>query len=191
MNPPAPGCPSANGFGPTGYEGPGTGFTNISSDTNTGTVTFSGGVQPGKSAYFGLENTLTAANIVGGQVTGATPPSAISSTSTAGTTPSTTSASTTGTTSVSTTSTSAAASSPRIASGPPPGPPIGYITGYVRVQGTNAPLSGVRVALFDTPLATATNGNGFFEFAALVLTSGYNGTANYNAAVTPTPTSSR
>jgi hypothetical protein len=53
-----PGCPGLQGFGPTGYEGPGTSFSNISSNTLTGTVNFSPALQPGKSAYFGLEEAL-------------------------------------------------------------------------------------------------------------------------------------
>jgi hypothetical protein len=54
------GCP----FGPTGYEGPGTGFTQISSDYTTGGVTFSGGVAPGATAYFSLEAPLNATSII-------------------------------------------------------------------------------------------------------------------------------
>ena len=56
------GCP----FGPTGYEGPGTSFSNISSDETTGTVNFLGaggacsGLPAGKSAYFSLEGDVTA-----------------------------------------------------------------------------------------------------------------------------------
>jgi hypothetical protein len=69
---PAPsGCP----FGPTGYEGPGTSFSNISSDTTSGTVDFNPPVPPsgascsggsggsGGSAYFSLEENITAADI--------------------------------------------------------------------------------------------------------------------------------
>src|SRR5579859_7729813 len=40
------GCP----FGVTGYEGPNTSFTIV--DVNNGTVTFTGGLPAGKSAYF-------------------------------------------------------------------------------------------------------------------------------------------
>jgi hypothetical protein len=62
--PAPPACP----YGPTGYEGPGTSFSNISADQTTGTVTFNppippasaNGGQPG-TAYFSLENDLTAA----------------------------------------------------------------------------------------------------------------------------------
>src|SRR5690349_21321595 len=55
------GCP----FGPTGYEGPGTSFTNIDQTTfNSGDVNFAGGIAPGQSAYFSLEGVVTAQNIV-------------------------------------------------------------------------------------------------------------------------------
>jgi cytochrome c2 len=80
------GCP----FGATGYEGPGVSFTNINgtfqedntgtycslagdqwscavnsgTGFTTGTVNFLGGIPPGGSAYFGLEEALTAAQIV-------------------------------------------------------------------------------------------------------------------------------
>ncbi|HEV3199692.1 MAG TPA: BACON domain-containing carbohydrate-binding protein, partial [Bryobacteraceae bacterium] len=55
--PPPPGtCP----FGPTGYEGPGTSFTNISADQTTGTVVFSPPIPPGGHAYFSLDGFLTA-----------------------------------------------------------------------------------------------------------------------------------
>jgi hypothetical protein len=53
-----PGCP----FGPTGYEGPGTSFSNISPDTTTGTVNFAPSLAPGASAYFSLEDQLTGAS---------------------------------------------------------------------------------------------------------------------------------
>lgn len=53
------GCP----FGLTGYEGPGTSFTGISADQNTGTVVFTGGLAPGASAYFSLEGALDASSI--------------------------------------------------------------------------------------------------------------------------------
>ncbi len=51
FNPRPPGCP----FGPTGYEGPGVIFSDISADATSGTVTFAGGLQPGTSTYFSLE----------------------------------------------------------------------------------------------------------------------------------------
>ena len=55
---PAP--PGACPFGPTGYEGPGTSFTNVSADQTSGTVTFSPPIPPGGHAYFSLEGFLTA-----------------------------------------------------------------------------------------------------------------------------------
>jgi hypothetical protein len=48
------GCP----FGPTGYEGPGVTFTNISADLTSGTVHFSPAVPPGGHSYFSLEEAL-------------------------------------------------------------------------------------------------------------------------------------
>ena len=55
---PAPaGCP----FGPTGYEGPGVSFSNISADLTTGTVNFNPPIRAnGGTAYFSLEDSLTA-----------------------------------------------------------------------------------------------------------------------------------
>jgi hypothetical protein len=49
-----PGCP----FGSTGYEGPGTSFTNISADFTSGTVVFSPALKPGQHTYFSLEEAL-------------------------------------------------------------------------------------------------------------------------------------
>ena len=56
-----PGCPSP---GPTvsGYEGPNTTLTPIDSDN--GTVTFTGGLAAGASAYFSLEEHITAQNLI-------------------------------------------------------------------------------------------------------------------------------
>jgi hypothetical protein len=61
-----PGCP----FGPTGYEGPGTSFSGISADYETGFVNFNGagqcagpGLPPGGTAYFSLESAATSATI--------------------------------------------------------------------------------------------------------------------------------
>lgn len=52
--PPPVGCP----FGPTSYEGPGTGFTIING--SEGTVNFlNGGLAPGKSTYFSLEGSIS------------------------------------------------------------------------------------------------------------------------------------
>jgi Domain of unknown function (DUF6531) len=55
-------CP----FGPTGYEGPGTSFSNISAGGTGGVVTFSGGIAPGGTAYFSLEEPLNASSVVTG-----------------------------------------------------------------------------------------------------------------------------
>ena len=44
--------------GATGYEGPNTTFSNISLDQMTGTINFTGGLAPGATAYFGLEDAL-------------------------------------------------------------------------------------------------------------------------------------
>ena len=52
-----PGSPAGCPFGSTGYEGPNTSFSNISTDQNSGTVNFTAGIAPGKSAYFSLEGT--------------------------------------------------------------------------------------------------------------------------------------
>ena len=49
FRPPPSGCP----FGPTSYEGPNTSFS--IADENNGTVNFTGGLAPGASAYFSLE----------------------------------------------------------------------------------------------------------------------------------------
>ena len=55
---------SANAAGPdpngSDYQGPTTSFSNISSDTTTGVVNFAGGLAPGASTYFSLENSLAA-----------------------------------------------------------------------------------------------------------------------------------
>jgi RHS repeat-associated protein len=56
------GCP----FGPTGYEGPGTSFIEISPDEMSGVVSFSPGIAPGGSAYFSLEEPLTSSTVVSG-----------------------------------------------------------------------------------------------------------------------------
>jgi RHS repeat-associated protein len=56
------GCP----FGSTGYEGPGTSFSNISADTSGGEVDFTPGLASGATAYFALEESLVAAQVFGG-----------------------------------------------------------------------------------------------------------------------------
>jgi RHS repeat-associated protein len=57
-----PGCP----FGPTGYEGPGTSFTEISSDASSGVVDFNPPISPGNTSYFSLEEPLSASTVVSG-----------------------------------------------------------------------------------------------------------------------------
>jgi hypothetical protein len=55
--------PGACPFGPTGYEGPNTSFSVV--DLFHGTVNFTnGGLPPGGSTYFGLEERVTAASIM-------------------------------------------------------------------------------------------------------------------------------
>jgi hypothetical protein len=61
VSPRPSGCP----FGPTGYEGPGVSFRNISAGSTSGVVFFAGGIQPGKSAYFSLEEADFELNICG------------------------------------------------------------------------------------------------------------------------------
>lgn len=73
VTPAAPGCSPA-AFGPTGYEGPNNTFSNISADQKSGTVNFTTPLPPGGSAYFALEDTLTAADITPGVVTQGAPP---------------------------------------------------------------------------------------------------------------------
>jgi PKD repeat protein len=55
-----PGCP----FGPTGYEGPGAQYVDISPDFTSGAVEFSTGLPPGATGYFSLEAPLTASSIL-------------------------------------------------------------------------------------------------------------------------------
>lgn len=50
--------PAACPFGSTGYEGPGTSFSDISSNSQTGVVHFSPAIQQGGTAYFSLEERL-------------------------------------------------------------------------------------------------------------------------------------
>jgi hypothetical protein len=79
--PPPPGCP----FGPTTYEGPNTSFSGISPDETTGTVNFTGGLAPGGSGYFSLEDRLVASSFTTISLTPptATNPAGISHTVTA------------------------------------------------------------------------------------------------------------
>jgi RHS repeat-associated protein len=62
VSPRPSGCP----FGSTGYEGPGTSFSNINPSSTGGVVNFTNGLAPGASAYFSLEEALTGAMIVTG-----------------------------------------------------------------------------------------------------------------------------
>jgi RHS repeat-associated protein len=57
-----PGCP----FGPSGYEGPGTSFTEISADLSSGVVNFEPPIPPGGTRYFSLEEPLSASTVVSG-----------------------------------------------------------------------------------------------------------------------------
>ncbi len=56
------GCP----FGASGYEGPGTSFSEISPELNSGVVSFTEGIPPGGTAYFSLEEPLSASSVVTG-----------------------------------------------------------------------------------------------------------------------------
>jgi RHS repeat-associated protein len=56
------GCP----FGSTGYEGPQTSFSNISANASGGEVDFAGGLAPGATAYFSLEEALDSTSVVSG-----------------------------------------------------------------------------------------------------------------------------
>ena len=62
--------PAGCSFGSTGYEGPGTSFSNISPDLRTGNVNFSAnangcgfGLPPGQSAYFSLESAVNSSSL--------------------------------------------------------------------------------------------------------------------------------
>ena len=60
ISPQPAGCP----FGATEYEGPGTSFSNINTtDFTSGTVNFSPAIGPGGSAYWSLEEAITAADV--------------------------------------------------------------------------------------------------------------------------------
>ena len=64
---PAPAsCPSSAGFDPTGYGGPGVTYSGINGAQTSGIVNFAGGLQPGQSAWFGLEESLQVSDIVSG-----------------------------------------------------------------------------------------------------------------------------
>jgi YD repeat-containing protein len=57
-------APAACPFGPTGYEGPSTDFTYVTPDQTGGVVTFTGGLAPGATAYFSLEEPLAATDVI-------------------------------------------------------------------------------------------------------------------------------
>jgi hypothetical protein len=57
-------------FGPTGYEGPGTSFANISADRRSGDVVFAGGLANAGSLWFSLEESPDAIVEGGGIGTG-------------------------------------------------------------------------------------------------------------------------
>ncbi len=56
--PAPPGCP----FGPTGFEGPGTSFIDISPDRASGTVVFNPPIPPGGHAYFAVAGIVSASS---------------------------------------------------------------------------------------------------------------------------------
>ncbi len=62
QSPQPAGCP----FGPTGYEGPDTSFSDITPDQTGGVVNFTGGLAPGQTAYFSLEEPLSATTVTAG-----------------------------------------------------------------------------------------------------------------------------
>lgn len=62
QSPQPSGCP----FGPTGYEGPGTSFSDITPDQTGGVVDFTPGLAPGQTAYFSLEEPLSATTVTAG-----------------------------------------------------------------------------------------------------------------------------
>jgi hypothetical protein len=60
-----PGIPGSP-FGPTGYEGPGTSFSNINGAENAGDVIFKGGLPSGFQAFFSLEEAPNSINVTPG-----------------------------------------------------------------------------------------------------------------------------
>jgi RHS repeat-associated protein len=60
------GAPAGCPFGPTGYEGPGTSFSNINAAETGGDVNFNPGIPPGGTGYFSLEEPLSAATVFSG-----------------------------------------------------------------------------------------------------------------------------
>jgi hypothetical protein len=67
--------PWPNGDRQNGYEGPTSWFSDISTDTASGTVNFSPAIAPGASAYFSLESPPSSAAIQVGKPTTTAPPS--------------------------------------------------------------------------------------------------------------------
>lgn len=65
-------CPASGRFpgDPTGYGGPGVSFSGINSAKTSGVVNFANGIAPGGSAWFGLEERLTASQITPGPPSG-------------------------------------------------------------------------------------------------------------------------
>ncbi len=61
----------AGSCGPTGYEGPNTGFSDISPDYASGVVDFPAGLAAGASTYFSLEESLSTSNVTTGTGQGA------------------------------------------------------------------------------------------------------------------------
>jgi hypothetical protein len=58
-----PGCPGIQGFGATGYEGPGNSFSNISANRLTGTLNFNPALPSGQTEYFALEEALASGQL--------------------------------------------------------------------------------------------------------------------------------
>jgi hypothetical protein len=69
--------PWPNGDRQSGYEGPTSWFTGVSTDTSSGTVNFSPAIPPGGSAYFSLEAPPSAAAIMVGTPTTTAPGSGL------------------------------------------------------------------------------------------------------------------
>jgi hypothetical protein len=61
-------CPASGKFSPdtSGYAGPGVTFSGISGNAFSGTVNFTGGLAPGQSRWFALEEALTVSQITPG-----------------------------------------------------------------------------------------------------------------------------
>lgn len=66
LTPQPSGCP----FGPTGYEGPGVSFSGASADGTSALINFNPPIPPGGSAYFALEEVVTASVLTPGIVAG-------------------------------------------------------------------------------------------------------------------------